>query len=124
MTDRPIIFSAAMVQALLAGRKTQTRRILKPQPGELDRPFCIADGTWHVTDSRGGHMSTLRVPTLWATVSGAGRFLHTAGLSKEITNYLNVIKNMPSHIAPMEIGHLAADEDGIPPSTCPVGPAA
>ena len=62
MTDRPIIFSAAMVQALLAGRKTQTRRILKPQPGELDRPFCIADGTWHVTDSRGGHMSTLRVP--------------------------------------------------------------
>ncbi|MEW3783125.1 hypothetical protein ACM74W_01850 [Pseudomonas aeruginosa] len=74
MKERPILFTGPMVRAILEGRKTVTRRVVKPQPDFLgsmvdpNTPFKTLDAGLHarITCPHGEPGDRLWVREAWA----------------------------------------------------------
>lgn len=132
MAERGILFSAPMVRAIIEGRKTQTRRIVKPQPisdayNGRDGDFVIWDRTVQrlAPSPSGDPRSKITVPVpcpygvagarLWVRETWAA-FIHT-GTDKKLYHKHGVIRHETvGHLMqPREVVYRADGDDVTKP---------
>ena len=111
MKERPILFSAPMVRALLAGTKTQTRRIFKP-----DRMTWDANGRYTTYAMRGGELSTTGSgpfkPSSWLHYCPYGQPGEDRLYARETWAAPHAYDHLPPRLIPQDARiHYAATED-------------
>ena len=136
MADRPIIFSARMVEALLVGQKTQTRRIIKNPvaldalelfapawlmlPGNADLLPCVDGDRLWVRETFALESDQLAGPYPAPHDDGRPIFWIGASAIGSSRTIAPAIRTQTC-ATPTRKAHPAA---GSPRSTCPAGPPA
>ena len=113
--EHPILFTGEMVRAILDGRKTQTRRVIKPQPDKVKTPVDISafgvplehenrkailslpdiaiKGGKKIKCPYGGPGDRLWVRETWAPRGDKGRPFYRADEQSQTEGYSHIILN-------------------------------
>ena len=120
--DKPILFNADMVRAILEGRKVQTRRIIKPQPKTIERDpkkrvpeaFWVDNQRWIKPPYQPG--DTLWVRETWQ--QGENEYLYLEKMLRDGVIYTDLdddpIKWKPSIYMPREAARLFLRVKSVP----------
>ena len=111
MNERPILFNAPMIRAILANTKTQTRRIFKP-----DRMTWDANGRYTTHAMRGGELSITGSgpfkPSSWLHYCPYGQPGEDRLYVRETWAAPHAYDHLPPRLIPQDARiHYAATED-------------